>query len=84
MDVWDPHVVRKSEPIESFYSPRPTLTYQNLLFLWFINPHIDFVGTLQKSRFWRVKEDPQSRGPASALCRDALKPMHRVMGIGEP
>ena len=30
--------------------PKPT-------FLWvvIINPNIDFVGTLQKSRFWRVK-----------------------------
>ena len=30
--------------------PKPT-------FLWvlIINPNIDFIGTLQKSRFWRVK-----------------------------
>ena len=34
-----------------------TLTYKNLLFCRFliINPNMNFIGTLQKSRFWRVK-----------------------------
>ena len=40
-----------------FMDSRLTLTYQNLLFLWvlIISPNIDFIGTLRKSRFWRVK-----------------------------
>ena len=35
--------------------PKPT-------FLWvlIINPNVDFIGTLQKSRFWRVEVVTQS------------------------
>ena len=42
---------KKQRPKQKFHP------YQNLPFLWvlIINPNIDFIGTLQKSRFWRVK-----------------------------
>ena len=33
----------------------PNLPIPTLLWVLIINPSIDFIGTLQKSRFWRVK-----------------------------
>ena len=40
----------------------PTLTYQNLFFFsqgLLLNPHMGFIGTLQKSRLRWVKIDPK-------------------------
>ena len=43
---------------------RRVRVYPNLpkpIFLWvlIIDPNIDFIGALQKSRFWRVKVGPR-------------------------
>ena len=40
---------------DSYIYIYPNLPIPTLLWVLIINPSIDFIGTLQKSRFWRVK-----------------------------
>ena len=48
---------KRASPLAAPSTARNTLTYQNLLLLWvlIISPTMEFIGTLQKSRFWSVK-----------------------------
>ena len=54
-------------------NPYPNLPKPTFLWVLIINPNIDFRGTLQKSRFWRVKVGPRPKAPERRSYRPQLK-----------